>query len=224
MQTRHAGHPSFGDGQERLQGALGTVGLAVAAVVLAGVDNQRVVFVVKRRVRGEVLLELGTDFFVARFRVDEVMALEDAPCVGVNDEHAVLPSVQEDGVGGFWADAVDGQELLAKFGGGRGEKLVEGASMPSAEKADEGLQLASFLAEIAGAANQLGEARSGDFFNGRRGKEPFAAKAGDGALHVGPGGVLGQDGADDDFEAGAAGPPVLRAVGAEKCIEVSGEW
>ena len=40
----------------------------------------------------------------------------------------------------------------------------------------------------------------------------FAAEIGYGAFHVGPGSILREDGSDDDFEARAAGPPILRAV------------
>jgi len=49
------------------------------------------------------------------------------------------------------------------------------------------------------------------------------AQLANGAFDVGPRSVLGEDGADDDFEAGAAGPPVLRAVSGEKRVEVSEE-
>src|SRR4030095_5940365 len=44
-----------------------------------------------------------------------------------------------------------------------------------------------------------------------------------GALDVFPGSVLRQDGANDDFEAGTAGPPMLRAVSGEESFEVRAE-
>jgi len=91
------------------------------------------------------------------------------------------------------------------------------------EKADEGFQLFRFLAEVAGRANELGEFGEWDYFDGAGREELRTAEVGDGRFDVGPCGVLDQDGADDDLEAGAAGPPVLRAVGGEESVVVGAE-
>jgi len=54
-------------------------------------------------------------------------------------------------------------------------------------------------------------------------EELSGAKIGDSAFDVFPGSVLGKDCADDDFEAGTAGPPVLRAVSDEEGMVVGVE-
>jgi hypothetical protein len=47
-----------------------------------------------------------------------------------------------------------------------------------------------------------------------------SAEIADGTLDVIPGSILSEDRADNDFEAGATGPPVLSAVRREKNVEI----
>ena len=77
------------------------------------------------------------------------------------------------------------------------------------------------MAEVARRAKQLRELRRARAQYGGGRKQASAAQVGDGAFDVGPGSVLSEDGADDDFETSAAGPPVLRAVSGEKRVEVA---
>lgn len=155
--------------------------------------------------------------------MNQVVAFEDAARVGVDGEDGMIAGVEQDGVGSFGADAVDGEELFAKEGSGSGEHFVERALVMAAQKLDKGFEFAGLLAEIAGRANQLGKTRERNAFERGRGEQFFAAKGDDGFLDVGPAGALGKDGADDDFEASAAGPPVLRTIGLEKCVVVGGQ-
>ena len=69
----------------------------------------------------------------------------------------------------------------------------------------------------------LGKGYGGDGADGGWREELSGAKIGDSAFDVFPGSVLGKDCADDDFEAGTAGPPVLRAVGGEEGMVVGEE-
>ena len=64
------------------------------------------------------------------------------------------------------------------------------------------------------------EAWRRDFFEGARSEEFCAAKMLDGGGDVGPRSVLDEDGADDDFKGGAAGPPVLGTMGSKESVEV----
>jgi hypothetical protein len=92
-------------------------------------------------------------------------------------------------------------------------------------KASEGFELAGLLAKVAGGANQTSEAGGGYALDGAKRKKPFAVKIGDGTLDVGPGSVLSENGADDDLKAGAAGPPVLRAIcGEERFVIFFKDW
>lgn len=66
----------------------------------------------------------------------------------------------------------------------------------------------------------MSEMRGGNAFDGGGSEQFFTAQGGNGALDVGPTGVLSEDGADDDLEAGLAGPPELRAMSAEQSVIV----
>jgi len=101
---------------------------------------------------------------------------------------------------------------VAKLLGGRAEHAGERAGVVGVNKIGESFELARFLAEVAGGANELREARGASAADGGKREKFFAAEIGDGAFDVGPGSILREDGADDHFEAGAAGPPVLGAV------------
>ena len=180
--------------------------------MFAGVDDQSVEFVEELGVVGEGAFEEGADFVVAEFGRSEGVAFEDAAGVGVNDEHGMVAGIEKDGVGGFGADAVDGEELGAESFGGSREHASERAGVIAMDEAREGFQFFGFLTEVAGRADELREARSRTGMQGVERKEFFTAKIGNGALDIFPGSVLREDGADDDFEASAARPPVLWAV------------
>ena len=90
------------------------------------------------------------------------------------------------------------------------------------KKLNEALEGFGLLAEVAGRAEQRGQPvreRIPRIAVGRQ--QAGSAQIANGAFDVGPGGVLREDGANDDFEAGAAGPPMLRAVGREKRFEIA---
>jgi len=186
--------------------------------MFARVTDEGVVFIEEGGVGGQALFEEGANFLVGGFGASQRVTLENAPSVGIDDEDFMIAGVQEDGVGGFRANAVDGKELLAELAGGGGQELVERALVVLAKEANEGLELPGFLAEIAGGADELSESREGHAFDARGGEEFFAAERGEGALDVGPSCVLGEDGADDDFETSAAGPPMLRTMSTKQCV------
>ena len=71
------------------------------------------------------------------FRWEEIVAFEDAPRIGVDNEDGVLASVEKDRVGGFRPDSADGEELLAQGFGGRGKETVKRAAVIFVKKSDE---------------------------------------------------------------------------------------
>ncbi len=162
----------------------------------------------------------GPEFLVGHVFGDEAVAGEDALGVGVDDEDIFVAGIKKDGVGGFRANAVDGEELFAQCECGGAEHAGEGAGIFGAEEAHEGFQSFGLLAEIARGADQRSEASGGDAFEGERSQKAFTAKIGDGAFDVGPRGVLGEDGADDDFEGGTGRPPVLWAEVVEEGLVI----
>ena len=210
-------------GQERTERTAAAIGLGLAAEMLAGMDEQRVVFVEELWVGGKGGLEELTDVLVGLRAMSQAVAFEDAPGVGVDHEDGVVAGVEKDGVSGLRSNAVDGKQLLAQFDGWRREEPMERALVVDAKKCDEGFELASFLAEVAGRADQRGEAGERNAFDRGGSEQAFEAKIGDGAFDVGPAGVLGENSADDDFETSAAGPPELGAVGGQHGFEVRSE-
>ena len=148
------------------------------------------------------------------------VAFEKSTGVGIDDEDRVPAGVEKDGVGGFRADAVEVEEPIAKDRSWRGEHLGERSVVELVEEVHKGFERFGFLAEVAGRAEERCKFRAGHSPDGNWGKQASATQVSNGAFDVGPGSVLREDSADDDFEASAAGPPVLRAIGGEKCIEV----
>ena len=59
--------------------------------------------------------------------------------------------------------------------------------------------------------------------DGLQRKHACVAQIADGAFYVGPGSVLREDGADDNFKAGAARPPVLGAMGCEERVKIGAQ-
>lgn len=84
--------------------------------------------------------------------------------------------------------------------------------MVAIEIGNEVLEAAGLLAEVSGGANQFGQLILGQGAQRGEIESAGAAKTRNGALDIFPGSILRKQGADDDFEAGACRPPVLRAI------------
>jgi hypothetical protein len=192
-------------------------------MMFAGVDYERVELIEELMVGGQGRFEEIADFVVGEFGMSMAVAFEDAARVGIDDENRMLTGVEKNGIGGFRADAAQGEQLLAKKWSGGGEHFREGAAVGFEEKVYEGFESFGFLAEIAGRAQQPRNPRGMNTAYSVRCEDASSAQIANGALDVGPRSVLGEDGTDDDFKAGTARPPVLGAVGGEKCFEVRQE-
>ena len=79
-------------------------------------------FVKELVIGGEGRFEHFADFIVSGFGVKLTVAFEDATGVGVNDKDGMFAGIEKNGVGGFRADAVKGEKLLAQDGGGSRKK------------------------------------------------------------------------------------------------------
>ena len=177
-------------------------------------------FIVTRYAARKLGFYQGAEFLVGHVLGDEAVTGKDALGVGVDNEDLFVAGIKKDGIGGLRADTVNGEELFAQLGGGGPEHARERTGIFRAKKADEGFQFFCFLAEVAGRANQRGEAAQGNAFQSERSEQTPAAEIGDGALDVGPGGILGEDGADDNFEGRFCRPPILRAEGVKKRLVI----
>ena len=183
--------------------------------MFAGVDDEGVELVEELRVGRERRFEECANFVVGEFGVGVAVTFEEAAGVGIDDEDRVLARVEKDGVGGFRADAAEVEELIAKDRSWRGEHLGERSVVGVVEEVRQGFKRFGFLAEVAGRAEEPREFRAGHSPDSNWGKQASGTQVSNGAFDVGPGSVLREDSTDDDFEAGSAGPPVLRAVGGE---------
>src|SRR3974390_3236622 len=88
------------------------------------------------------------------------------------------------------------------------------------KKACKLLKLSRLLPEISGRADQFGEVRFRNTFDGRRRQQTLAAQVNNGPLDVRPACILREDGSDDHLKAGAPGPPFLRTMGLEQCRKI----
>jgi hypothetical protein len=195
-------------------------------VAFTGADDESVELVEEPGIARELGLEEGADLLVRAARAalgagtEEPMTAEKTAGVGVNNKDGMVAGIEEDGVGGFRPDAAEREELFTQNVRGRCEKGIERAFILFKKEGDEGFEGLRFLAEVAGGA-KVGSEPGGANFCYCGGREQFCgAKIGDGALYILPRGVLGKNGADDDFKAGTAGPPMLRAVSRKEGIEV----
>ncbi len=151
------------------------------------------------------------------------MPLEDSARIGIHHKNRKLAGVEKDGVGSFRTNAMNGKELFAKCGGWSLKHVAERAVILRSQKPYKLFQFAGLLPEVAGRTDQPSKLALRDAFHGVDGEEFFFSQGGDGALDVRPGRVLGQDGADDDFKACSARPPVLRAVSRKERIVIGTE-
>src|SRR5262245_6947546 len=131
--------------------------IGLAAVMLSGMDDERVEFVEEVVIARERGFESGAEVLIGGFGMGEAVAFEDAAGVGIDDEDGMLAGIEEDGVGGFGADAAKSEKLFAEALGGGSEQAVERAAVLGEEKSNEGLESLGFLAEVARRAEASGK-------------------------------------------------------------------
>ena len=119
------------------EGALGTAGGAFGAGLFGVGVEEGVVFFEEGYVGREVVHEEVLELVVGGVGCDEAEPGHDAAGEGVYDKDGMLGDVEEDGVGGFGADAVQGEELGA-LGGEVAAAQVDGIAVVfSVEKVEE---------------------------------------------------------------------------------------
>ena len=130
-------------------------GLA-AAGIFTQAHQQGVVFIKEVRIGGEIIREQGLIGSVAGVVRLEADAINDMAGVGVNDEGRLAGGVEDDGIGCFLADAVDGEELLAEVAGFVAEKLVQVILVVLSQPVDQGLELECLGVVVAGGVDEGG--------------------------------------------------------------------
>ena len=132
--------------------------------------------------------------------------------VFVYDENGFSSGVEEDAVGGLLADAVDGEEFGPEGVGILGEHGVQVSTMSSYDMVCKCLYPAGFDGVEAGGADEIAYVSLGKLGEGGYIQRTGTSEGGEGFCGIGPGGRLDQNGADNHFERGVGGPPVLGSV------------
>ena len=206
--------------QQQLQRAFAATRIARAAEVLAGMNDQSVEFIIQRYVGREVALEELADVFVTESRVGDG---RDAPGCGGCRRRRRRPDASRRR--GGWSRRFPGRC--------RGRRAVDRATVvlgletfclasPGIPGGGNGRRL-SVSSFSGGNSLRSGSAAETcrEIFSMARGVRSFARRRFSMAvLDVGPRSVLDEDGADDDFKGGAAGPPVLGTMGGEEGVVV----
>lgn len=149
---------------------------------------------------------------------EESVAVGDAAKIFVGNRDGVTEGVEQNGIGGLRADAGEGEEKLAKVGGGGGGHAAKRAGEFGVQEGNKSFECGGFAGIKAGGLDEAAELVEGNGAETGDGERAGAAEIGDGALDGFPGGVLGKVRADDDFEGGFGRPPVLRTVGSGETV------
>ena len=158
----------------------------------------------------------AAEILVACLRRNEAMASEHAPAIGVGHEDRPAGAVEEDGIRRLGADPWQSEQLPPE----PGQRCpLEGRHAPAVAGQQPGREVAQparLQAVGPGGADQSLKPRRGQ--RGQPGGSERASRpqVGDGALHSGPGGMLGQDGAHGDLEGAPGRPPPLRPESREE--------
>ncbi len=141
--------------------------------------------------------------------MDDSVALQNSARVSIDNKNGMIAAIQQNGVGGFGANAVQRQQLSAQLLRRLREHALQRAAVSLIEILNENLQLARFLAEVSGRAHQIFQLPDRDLANSLHAQQTFAAQVNDGFFYIRPCGVLGKIGAYDDLEPRLGRPPVL---------------
>src|SRR6476661_6674563 len=113
----------------------------------------------------------------------------------------MVSGIKKDRVGGFWTDAVEGQQLGAKLFSRLRKQTAERTGILLVKKSDKSFEFPRFLAEVAGRPDELFQVSEVDLTHGVHGQQAGAAQVGDCFFNVAPIGVLREVCAHDDLEA-----------------------
>lgn len=176
----------------------------------------RVIFIVELGPLGEMLHEHLADLFVFFFASQQADTFEDSSCVGVDHKGRAIGCIEQDGVGGLRTDPRPGEKPCSRGIQWSAAEIRQRALPLLLQVLGKVLQAECFLPKKTGWPDQLLELANREGCQLFNGEDIGVVEIPDGLLDVAPGGVLGQDSANDDFERTVSGPPV-------ECTIVVGE-
>ena len=142
---------------------------------------------------------------------DQIVPIKEPFGIRVHDKDGFVERIEQDRIGRLGPDAVDLQKLVPQARQVFPTHRFEASLVFIKEKPHEILQTTGFDVEISGGFYERGKPCDRDIAQGALRKNSRRFQAMDGFLDVAPVRVLGQDGADDDFELRLCRPPALRA-------------
>ena len=191
------------------------------AMLFSRFNKQGMKFIIDARVGLEAPVDEILGFRVPGVVSQQAMSRQDSPGVGVSDEHRPVPRVQQDGIGGFWAETSHLQQRAAQLLSGLLKHSPQGTLVMFFKPADEGDNRTSLLPEEAGGSDEgLKLALFGPAQVSQIDQSGFA-KLPDRQGRVPPVRVLGQDRPEDDLQATFCGPPTLWSVLREEPLVIA---
>ena len=103
----------------------------------------------------ERLLEELSNLFIAGAGWGQLVALQNAAGVGIDHKYRMIPRIEQNRIGSFWAHSIEPKQLFAERGGGFGEHAGQGTGVTIVEEPDKCFQALGFLPEVPCRANQL---------------------------------------------------------------------
>lgn len=151
-------------------------------------------------------------------RRQKLVARDDAAEVFVDDEYGMAKSVEQNSVGGFFADSGKDEELFPSHAGGFSSQRIKRTSIIPVEERDECLDGSSFADHVSRRANEGAEVLFVGGADACDGEDALFAEIDDGALDATPGSILRQIRAEDDLKRTVGWPPLLMTVGPEQDV------
>lgn len=170
-----------------------------------------VIIVVQFRIGGQGLHERGLELFVRRCIGCQVVAMQDAMRIGVDDKARFPQGIEEDRIRGLGTDPFHCQELLAQDGKGAGGHACRVSIIPFEEIPEEMAEAFRLDVEIARGSDEFCQLVRREVVEAPGVQHSGTLQIGDRLRHVAPVRVLREDRADHHLEWRLAGPPMLVA-------------
>jgi len=129
----------------------------LAADLLTMMDQKRVIFIEERSPVGQVFHEeslVGGVTITPTASGRQADAVNNTPGVGINNEDGFTSGVEDYGVGGLLANAVNRQKLWPKLFEASGQQLSQVVAIGLAQPLDESLELAGLGVKVAAGSDK----------------------------------------------------------------------
>lgn len=172
-------------------------------------NKKGVVFVKEWDACRKILHEQILDLAVGRIPRNQAVPSQDSASVGIHHENRFLESIEQNGVGCLRTNAGKTQKFFPESIQRPASHAAEISAIVLLEVRHKNLQPPGLLVEIAAGPDESAQTPHRNCGEPIRRQRPCLFKIGDGGRGIGPIGILGEDGADGNFERRLPGPPML---------------